>query len=120
MTQGDIVTGINQSTAIIKEKKQNRHLRIFDSSKSNKITSKIQKQIFTPSIPFDSENYQRQTRFNRIVDANLLAIASTAGDLSIVSFPGLEQVHSIKADGDILSLDFSPADNDTVFPRIPT
>jgi hypothetical protein len=111
-SKGEIVTGINQAPAVIKERKQNKHLRIFASS-SNKITPKLQKQVFTPSIPFDSEIYQRQTRFNG--EENLLAISSTSGDISINSFPQLEQIKSMKADGDVLSVDFSLAENDTVF-----
>jgi len=85
---------------------------------SGKLLAKSQKQVFPISTPFSSEEYQHQTCFNRLVDPTLLAIASTAGYLYILSFPGLEEVYTTKADGDIYSLDFSPADNDTVSPSI--
>ena len=45
-------------------------------------------------------------------------MASSLGDLSIVSFPALEPIYFTKAEDDIFSLDFSPADNDTVPPSI--
>lgn len=114
--QGTIVTGINQPASFVSENKQNKHLRVFEvtAGKLPKITPKQQKQVFPISEPFDTELYQRQTRFNRHVDPTLLAIASTSADLSVLSFPGLEQVYSSRADGEIYSLDFSPADNDTV------
>jgi hypothetical protein len=109
--QGTIVTGINQSESIISQKNQNKHLRIFESS-STKILLKQQKEIFPPSTPFNPDHYQRQTKFNPTT--NLLAISSTSGSLSILSFPTLDSIYSTKADEDIYSLDFSPADNDTV------
>jgi hypothetical protein len=118
--QGTIVTGINQSESTIAEKKQNRHLRLFEltaQTTSPKIVLRQQKQIFSSSTPFNPEHYQRVTRFNRHADPSLLAIASTSGDLSVLAFPSLEQVYSMRADGDIYSLDFSPADNDTVRPK---
>ena len=97
-------------------KNLNKHLRIFEitSGKTLKITPKLQKQVFPISTPFNPDHYQRQTRFNRSTDPSLLAIASTSGDLSVVSFPTLDTLYSTKADGEIYSLDFSPADNDTV------
>src|SRR5438046_6395979 len=106
-----IVTGINQSESIISSKNQNKHLRIFESTGS-KIQLKQQKEIFPPSTPFNQDDYQRQTKFNP--PTNLLAISSTSGSLSILSFPTLESIYSTTADGDIYSLDFSPADNDIV------
>jgi hypothetical protein len=82
--------------------------------KSRQITFKLQKQVFQPSIPFDTEYYQRQTSFNRLTDPTLLALGSTSGQLSILSFPALDQVFSTNANADIYALDFSPAQNDTV------
>jgi hypothetical protein len=75
---------------------------------------KVQKEIFAPTLPFDTDIYQRLTRFNRLGDPTLLGISLTSGDLSILSFPSLETVYSMKAEGDVLSMDFSPAANDTV------
>jgi hypothetical protein len=112
---------VNQSESIIAERKQNRHLRLFELTAHTtppKISLRQQKQVFTPSTPFNPEHYQRLTRFSRHTDPSLLAIASTSGDLSVLAFPGLEQVYSMKADGDIYALDFSPADNDTVSPEL--
>lgn len=83
---------------------------------SPKILLRQQKQVFS-STPFNPENYQRLTRFNRHADPNLLAISSTSGELSVLAFPALEQVYNMKVDGDIYGLDFSPADNDTVRPE---
>jgi len=110
--KGTIVTGINQSESFISENKQNRHLRFFKSS--GQISPKLAKQVFTPSIPFNTDQYQRLTRFNRLQDPNLLAISSNSGDLSILSFPSLDIVYSTSVSEDISSIDFSPADNDTV------
>jgi len=119
--QGTIITGINQSEQIIKEKSQNKHLRVFELAPSPankpKLVLKQQKQIFPLPQPFTNEYYQRLTRFNP--GGTLIAAASSQGDLSIVSFPALEPVYFTKAEDDIFSLDFSPADNDTVPPSIP-
>lgn len=79
-----------------------------------KITPKLQRQVFLPTTPSSSEHYQRQTRFNRIKEPNLLGIASTSGDIAILSYPALESVYSAVAEGDVYDLDFSPADNDMV------
>jgi hypothetical protein len=79
-----------------------------------KISPKLQRQVFSPAAPSSSEHYQRQTRFNRIKDPSLLGIASTSGDIAILSYPALESVYSAVAEGDVYDLDFSPADNDMV------
>ena len=79
-----------------------------------KISPKLQRQVFSPTVPSNSEHYQRQTRFNRIKEPNLLAIASTSGDIAILSYPALDSVYSAIAEGDVYDLDFSPADNDMV------
>lgn len=114
--QGTIVTGINQSNSAIMERKQNKHLRVFElvSMGSSKVIPKAQKQVFATLTPAGTEHYQRLTRFNRLTDPNLLALASTSGELAVLSFPDLEQIYFTKEDGDIYSLDFSPAENDTV------
>jgi hypothetical protein len=97
-------------------KTQNKHLRLFEisSAKPRKISPKAQKQVFSSATSLSSEHYQRQTRFNRIKDPSLLAVASTSGDIAILSYPNLEAVYSTVADGDVYDLDFSPADNDMV------
>src|SRR5579871_6024429 len=117
--KGTVVTSINQSQSVIKERNQNKHLRVFETApspaKAPKLVLKQQKQILPISSP---DNYQRLTKFNP--SGTLLATASTSGDLSIVSFPALEPVYFTKAEDDIISLDFSPADNDTVSPLFST
>ena len=113
------MTGINQSASLISEKKQNKHLRIFELS-STKIIPKVQKQIFPLSLPFNPEIYQHQTCFNRHTQPTLLAITSTSGDLSVLSFPNLEQIYFTNVHNDIYSLEFSPADNSdaVLFPNL--
>lgn len=110
------MTGINQTDATASGKNQNKHLRLLEisSTKPRKISPKIHKQVFTPAMPLNPEHYQRQTRFNKVKDPTLLAVASTSGDISILSYPNLESVYSTVADGDVYDLDFSPADNDMV------
>lgn len=116
--KGTIITGINQSESIVSSKAQNRHLRIFEiiNTPGNppKIAIKLQKQVFSPSIPFNTDHYQRLTKFSK--SENLLGVTSTSGDLAVLSYPSLEVVYSVKVDGDVYSIDFSPADNDTVRP----
>ena len=62
-----------------------KHHCIFEVASGNvlKIAPKLKKQVFPISTPF---NPQTSKQIQSLIDPSLLAVSSTSGDLSLVSF----------------------------------
>ncbi|KPV72073.1 uncharacterized protein RHOBADRAFT_56201 [Rhodotorula graminis WP1] len=99
-----IVAGINSSVAQL-EKGVNENLRVF-SYDDKAIKYEKRKQTITSTDP---DHYQKVTAISRTASSPLVAVGSTNSQLSLLSFPDLDDVFpSITYDGEeIYDADFN-------------
>ncbi|GAA5900839.1 hypothetical protein JCM8208_004624 [Rhodotorula glutinis] len=99
-----IVAGINSSVAQL-EKGVNENVRVF-SYDDKEIKYEKRKQTITSTDP---DHYQKVTAFSRAAASPLVAVGTTNSQLSLLSFPDLDDVFpSITYDGEeIYDADFN-------------
>ncbi|GAA5888882.1 hypothetical protein JCM5296_005030 [Sporobolomyces johnsonii] len=98
-----LVAGINSDVKML-EKGMNENLRVFSYDDSS-IKYEKRKQTITSTDP---DHYQKVTAFSRSPSSPLLAIGSTNSQLSLLSYPDLDEVFpSITYDGEeVFDADF--------------